>query len=367
MQHVDFVDNQKPDLLNKLGVSCTLSSHDVPFFRSGDYDLCLQDLRFSEVHVARQLANLDPEPRQPFSKLFRNLCSQRFHGCHIHNLEVIGLEDKVVRLGVFPRTRDDVLGDCVEDRQHGSICFTSTSRGTDEHVLAGFVSHGIHKALHAIEGLVAFERSLAKSVETLDFNQTLPNSKGSDLACGNRELFELVVVFSFGAKWESVFGTKGRQGVASLVSFVDVRILVIATFDTWGKRSIFVLVICTPKSFFSFSFGLQANATGSVCVFESFVDLLPVADDFSNKVQLAKAHDVSEHHLELFIVAVRRKNCDNLLMEGLSIQARASLRNSMALIKKPFRSVLGNFWCLIQGVVIVSGSIVATVIVLVTN
>jgi hypothetical protein len=53
----------------------------------------------------------------------------------------------------------------------------STSRGADEHILAGFVGNWIYKTLHAVERLVALEGPFAKTIHFRDLHKLSTSSK----------------------------------------------------------------------------------------------------------------------------------------------------------------------------------------------
>ena len=101
MQHVDLINNEQSHLLNKLCVSSTLASHNVPFFRGCDDDLGIHDLTLGQLHVTSQFAGLDSQPGQSFAQLFRNFSCQGLHWGDVNNLEVINLDSELCGSRVF--------------------------------------------------------------------------------------------------------------------------------------------------------------------------------------------------------------------------------------------------------------------------
>ncbi|RUP45779.1 hypothetical protein BC936DRAFT_147741 [Jimgerdemannia flammicorona] len=62
MQQVDLIDDEQFNLFRQLDVADALPRDDVPLLRSGDNYLGPRDLSLGELHVASQLAHLDPQP-----------------------------------------------------------------------------------------------------------------------------------------------------------------------------------------------------------------------------------------------------------------------------------------------------------------
>src|SRR5688572_14605525 len=124
MKHMNFIDDQQSNLLYKFCIAGALASDNIPLLRRRDDDLCLHNLRLSQLHVASVLPTLDAEPCESFAKLLSDFSSQGFHWCHVDNLEVVSLDSKLLGIGVFSGIWDGVLANCVEDRQHGSVSFT---------------------------------------------------------------------------------------------------------------------------------------------------------------------------------------------------------------------------------------------------
>lgn len=63
-----------------------------------------------------------------------------------------------------------VVGKLWNQRRKGRTTY-STSWSTDQHVLAGVVSHGINQTLHSVEGLIFWERSPAKTIHFGDLDK----------------------------------------------------------------------------------------------------------------------------------------------------------------------------------------------------
>src|SRR5262249_1339517 len=52
VEHVHFIDNQKPDLLDQLRVARALPRNYIPLLRRGDNNLRLHNLRLGQLHVS---------------------------------------------------------------------------------------------------------------------------------------------------------------------------------------------------------------------------------------------------------------------------------------------------------------------------
>ena len=164
VQHVDFINDEQPHLLHELGIACAFTCDDVPLFWCCDDDLRIKDLGFSEMHVSSQFARLDAQPGQTLAELLCNFSGQRFHGRYVDDLEVFQHDGKVGCFRLLDRIGYNVLSDSIENGQHCSIRFTSTSGRANEHVFARLVCHRIHQALHAVKRLVALEGPLTQTV-----------------------------------------------------------------------------------------------------------------------------------------------------------------------------------------------------------
>ena len=194
MQHVDLIDDEQSYFLYQLGVSGTFSCDNIPLLWCSDYNLRIQDLSLGKMHITSKFASLDTQPRQTLSKLLSNLGSERLHRRDVDDLEVFRHYSKVGGVRLVNRVRHNVLGHGVENRKHGSVCFTSTSRCANQHVLTGLVCNWIYKTLHPVECLVAFEGALTKAVQFLDLQQLSAYANSAYSYCGNLVFFVEVVV-----------------------------------------------------------------------------------------------------------------------------------------------------------------------------
>jgi hypothetical protein len=148
VQQVDLVDDDQRDEVRVTRVG-RFARDDVPLFRRRDNDLGLGDLLLRQLAVAREFIDGDAERLQALVEVADHLLHEG-----LHRRDVDNLERRKVKLA---RPVVAVLGELVQDRQHGDVGLARTGRGAEQQRLVSPERDGVQSALDSVQGRVPLE------------------------------------------------------------------------------------------------------------------------------------------------------------------------------------------------------------------
>lgn len=166
--------------------------HDVPLFRRRHDNLRLPNLLSRQLHITRQFPYLDPQPRQTFSDLPRNLRCERFHRRNVDDLEII-LQNRIRSVGKF-LWLSDVLTENPEDGHDGHIRLSRSCGCTDEHVFVGRHRYRLHNGLDPVEGLITGEAAGCHGSKFIDRDEPFRDFRWDGIGGRNDHFFSVLSV-----------------------------------------------------------------------------------------------------------------------------------------------------------------------------
>ena len=167
VEQVHLVDDEQADGGDE-GVGALARRH-VPLLGRRHDEVRLAELALRQLHVARVLLDLEPEPRQRLGELADDLLREGLHRRDVDHLQPLGLEDAVLVAA---------LADLLHDRQQRDVRLAGAGRRAHEHVLVGVERGARHRRLQLVEALHALERELRVVGQLADLHEPLLRARG---------------------------------------------------------------------------------------------------------------------------------------------------------------------------------------------